>query len=228
MTATKRAPRMREGTVQRREDILKAALQIFGAKGYKNGSLADIAEQVDMTHAGILHHFGSKDALLLEVLSYRDSTDVENLDEKHIPGGLELFRHLIRTAMLNQTRPGIVQAYAVLSADSVTDDHPARAYFEERYRILRGEVREAFEALCAERGIDDPRTVANASAAILAAMDGLQVQWLLDPSSIELADATDFAIRSILAAVLTPRESVLDAPQVLVALPDEPDQPGGA
>ena len=80
MAAVKRRePKMRQETVQRREDILKAALTTFGSKGYKNGSLAEIAEQVDMTHAGVLHHFGSKDQLLLEVLSYRDKTDVAGL-----------------------------------------------------------------------------------------------------------------------------------------------------
>jgi len=209
-TSSARVPRRRPVTLQRREDILKAALQTFGAKGYKNGSLADIAEQVDMTHAGILHHFGSKDALLLEVLSYRDSTDVADLADQHIPGGRDLFRHLIRTAALNESRPGIVQAYAVLSADSVTDDHPARAYFEERYRVLRGEVREAFELVCAARGITDARTVRHASAAALAVMDGLQVQWLLDPTAVDLAEATEWAIRGILAAVVAPRPSVLD------------------
>jgi hypothetical protein len=33
-------------------------------------------------------------------------------------------------------------------------------------------------------------------------MDGLQLQWLLDPGAIELADATAFAIRAIVNGVL--------------------------
>ncbi|NTW38886.1 MAG: helix-turn-helix transcriptional regulator, partial [Cellulomonadaceae bacterium] len=63
--STKRVPRSRPATAERRRDILEAALEIFGAKGYNKGPLAEIAEQVGMTHAGILHHFGSKDELLL-------------------------------------------------------------------------------------------------------------------------------------------------------------------
>ena len=39
-------------------------------------------------------------------------------------------------------------------------------------------------------------------------MDGLQVQWLLDPS-VELAEATEFAIESIVSAVLNPVPSPL-------------------
>ena len=43
-----------------------------------------------------------------------------------------------------------------------------------------------------------------------AAMDGLQVQWLLSPESVDLAEATRFGIEAIVTAVLTPTPSPLD------------------
>src|SRR6188474_2011203 len=207
MTSNAREPRRRASTLQRREDILKAALTTFGSKGYNNGPLTEIADQVDMTHAGILHHFGSKDALLLEVLSYRDESDVAHLEGQHIPGGAGLFRHLVKTAKLNMERPGIVQAYAVLSAEAVTDDHPAREYFQGRYDTLRTEVGEAFRVVCADRGVTDESAIEMGAASILAVMDGLQVQWLLDPEAVELGAATEFAIQAIVDSVLQPRPS---------------------
>ncbi len=203
---------MRQETILRREEILKAAMQTFGSKGYNKAPLTEIAEQVDMTHAGILHHFGTKDRLLLEVLSYRDQTDVAHLEGKHIPDGIDLFRHLIHTALLNSRRAGIVQAYAVLSAESVTDDHPAKEFFQQRYETLRREVRHAFEVVCEEHGVTDRATIDDASASILAVMDGLQVQWLLAPDAVDLARATEFAIRSIVAGVISPQPSVIDEP----------------
>jgi AcrR family transcriptional regulator len=166
-----------------------------------------------MTHAGVLHHFGSKDQLLLEVLRYRDENDVAELADQHIPDGIDLFRHLVRTAFLNARRAGIVQAYAVLSAESVTDDHPAREFFETRYQTLRTEVTQAFELLCADRGTSLPDTVHHASAAILAIMDGLQVQWLLDPTDVALGEASAFAIDAVVSAVLDPRPSPLGDPE---------------
>ncbi|MDM4762845.1 TetR/AcrR family transcriptional regulator [Galbitalea sp. SE-J8] len=209
MSTTRRQPRSRPETLARRREILQAAMEIFGSKGYKNGPLAEIAEQVDMTHAGVLHHFGSKDALLLEVLTYRDETDVQDLIDQHIPGGIELFRHLVRTAFANAQRAGIVQAYAVLSGESVTDGHPARAYFENRYRQLRADVAAAFAEVCAERGVTETALIAHGSASILAVMDGLQVQWLLDPTAVDLGAASEFAIEAIVSAVLAPRPSPL-------------------
>ncbi|QAY61388.1 TetR/AcrR family transcriptional regulator [Microbacterium protaetiae] len=196
--------RSRPETERKRTEILKAAIETFGAKGSTNGTLADIAEQVGMTHAGVLHHFGSKQNLLLEVLSYRDASDVEDLDEKHIPDGPALFLHLVRTAFANAHRPGIVQVYTVLSAESVTDDHPAREFFEKRYATLRREVADAFRVLCARAGVKEPATVAAASASILAVMDGIQLQWLLDQSAVELGEASEFAIRAIVNGVLHP------------------------
>ncbi|MFZ4893014.1 TetR/AcrR family transcriptional regulator [Plantibacter sp. Mn2098] len=205
MTFTKRQPRSRPETLLKRTEILKAAAETFGSKGYANGTLAEIADQVNMTHAGVLHHFGSKDQLLLEVLQYRDTSDVEDLDDKHIPDGIELFRHLVRTAFANAQRAGIVQAYVVLSSESVTDDHPARSFFESRYRTLRGEVVHAFEVMCAERGITAPDTIRHGAVSILAVMDGLQVQWLLTPEDVDLGRASEFAIEAIVTAVIEQR-----------------------
>lgn len=212
MSTTRRQPRSRPETVARRKEILKAALEVFGSKGYANGTLIDIAEHVEMTHAGILHHFGSKNQLLLEVLTYRDQSDVEGLEEQHIPDGIDLFRHLVSTAFVNARRAGIVQAFVVLSAESVTENHPARDYFEARYRTLRAEAQQAFETVCTERGIATPTTISYASSSILAVMDGLQVQWLLDPTNLDLGAASEFAIDAIVTAVLDPRPSSLRDP----------------
>ncbi|MFB4349488.1 TetR/AcrR family transcriptional regulator [Microbacterium sp. CR_7] len=201
-------PPVRPATREKREQILKAAVEIFGNKGSTNGTLADVAEQVGITHAGVLHHFGSKQKLLLEVLAYRDQADVQDLAEKHIPGGPELFLHLVRTAIANELRPGIVQAYTVLSSESVTDNHPGREYFEERYTTLRREVTEAFRELCAQEGVTEPDTIATAAASILAVMDGLQLQWLLHRDVFDLGEASEFAIRAIVNGVLHPGPSL--------------------
>jgi AcrR family transcriptional regulator len=194
----------RPATRRKRAQILEAAMEVFGSKGSANGTLAEIAEQAGMTHAGVLHHFGSKQNLLLEVLAYRDQADVAELTDQHIPRGPAMFVHLVRTAFANARRAGIVQVYTVLSAEAVTDDHPGRAYFEDRYRVLRGELDDAFRQLCAQQGVTEPDTIDRAAASILAVMDGLQLQWLLDPSAVELGEATEFAIRAIVDGVLRP------------------------
>lgn len=84
----------RKQTAKTREYILDAALATFGNRGYNNGSLVEIADQVGMTHTGVLHHFGSKDQLLLAVLAHRDLASSRDLEDAKLPRGAELFVHL--------------------------------------------------------------------------------------------------------------------------------------
>jgi len=203
-----RAHGPRAATAERREDILRSAMETFGARGYYNGSLAEVAERVGMTHAGVLHHFGSKDRLLLEVLEYRDRSDVEHLEGRQVPGGLALFHHLVTTARLNAQRPGIVQTYAVLSAEAVTENHPGQDWFRERYRNLRELITTALIEVCAEDDPPDPADLDSAAASVLAVMDGLQIQWLLDRDAVDLARATAFAIDAILASAVAGKRRV--------------------
>lgn len=204
------SPRTRPATRAKREQILRAAVETFGNKGYTKGTLGDIAEQVGITHAGVLHHFGSKEKLLLEVISYRDHADLENREDHHMPGGPELFVHLVETAFANARRRGIVQVFTVLSGDAVTDGHPVQEYFQNRYQILRTAVIDAFEELCAQEGVTDRSTIAAASAAILAVMDGLQLQWLLAPEAVDLGEASGLAIRAIVNGVIRPGPALDD------------------
>ncbi|MFD0559627.1 TetR family transcriptional regulator [Stackebrandtia endophytica] len=190
---------------QRRQEILRAAAATFGARGYRNGSLGEIADQVGITHAGILHHFGSKNQLLLEVLDYRDQVDVEQLEGQHPPEGLPLFKHLVDTARNNTRRPGIVQTYAVLSADSVTDDHPAQDYFRDRFTGLRTMIGRSLAQVCDPDDMPSDSDIDTAASAIIGVMDGLQVQWLLDEDAVDLPDATAFAIDAILSALIAGR-----------------------
>lgn len=188
-------------SVQRRLDILRAAMGIFGRRGYQRGSLIEIAEVVGITHAGILHHFGSKDELLIEVLHYRDEADFEELEVDQLPEGLDLFAHLVRTARLNATRPGIVQSYAVLSAESVTDDHPAQEWFRTRFAGLRTILCEALREVCEGGVMPAEEEISAAASVIIGMMDGLQIQWLLDQEAVDLAYATALGINSVLASL---------------------------
>ncbi|MBK7822889.1 MAG: TetR/AcrR family transcriptional regulator [Tessaracoccus sp.] len=199
-------PKSRPETIRKRKEILEAAAEVFGSKGYEKATLQEIADQVGLTHAGVLHHFGSKRNLLIETVRYRDFADLAMLGRKQIPMGRAQFDHLIATAFRNSERPGIVQAFEVLSAEALTDDSPVLGYFLKRYRTLQKEISTNFRKLCAAEGIVEPATIDQATASILAVMDGLQYQWLIDPDDMNLGETTAFAIRTIVDAVLGPEK----------------------
>jgi len=197
-TRAAKAKRPYARTQRRREEIVKAASQIFATRGYRGSSLVEIADAVGMTHAGVLHHFGSKDQLLIEVLADRDQSDVDQLEGRRAPAGKAFLRHLIKTAQLNATRPGIVQAYTALSGECVTEDHPARSWFEARYDGLRTMLHAALVESLGEAAMPPAAEVDAAAAAIIAAMDGLQLQWLLNPDAIDMPAAVKLVIDSVL------------------------------
>ena len=51
-----------------RDEILEAATQIFGQKGFHATSMQDIAEAVNLQKASLYYHISSKQEILVEVL----------------------------------------------------------------------------------------------------------------------------------------------------------------
>ncbi|MFI1356435.1 TetR/AcrR family transcriptional regulator [Streptomyces sp. NPDC020898] len=183
---------------QRRQEILRIAMDTFAARGYNNTSLQEIADRAGVTQAGVLHYFGSKAQLLTSVLALRDETDIEQLGSER-PRGLAFLRHLVDTARHNAERGGIVRLYAVLSAESATEGHPAQDYFRDRYAGLRTMVTEALSEACELGETRADLNLEDAANAIIAVMDGLQIQWLLAPDAVDMAAAADRVITALLA-----------------------------
>jgi AcrR family transcriptional regulator len=69
MTTVSRARVGRPKDPQRRQRILDAACRAFAADGYAGTSLADVARGLGLTKAALLHHFESKEALYVRVVS---------------------------------------------------------------------------------------------------------------------------------------------------------------
>ena len=178
-------------------------METFAERGYQSASLAEIADRVGLTQAGVLHYFSSKAGLLTGVLDLRDSTDIEELGSER-PRGLAFLRHLVETTRRNTGREGIVRLYTVLAAESVTAKHPAQDWFRDRYQGLRVLVVEALDEAQAEGELAADVDTGTAARVIIATMDGLQLQWLLEPGSVDMAKATEAAIVRLIGRDLPP------------------------
>ena len=138
-----------------------------------------------MSEPGLLHHFASKEELLLELLKLRDQHDDERIAQARAAHtrGLDVLLALCRQ---NEERPGIVRLFTILAAESVDADHPAHDWFLDRYRERRRILVERLADEQREGRVDadlDPEMLA---PQILAMFDGLQIQWLLDPDGVDM------------------------------------------
>lgn len=162
----------------KREEILDAALSVVAREGYKRTSVREIAAAVELSQAGLMHHFASKDELFTEILRRRDEVDTALVTSDSDIDILESFPRVIKH---NAEVPGLVQLYVSFAAEATTPGHFAQTFFNERFERFRQEIAEEII-----RGQSSGKIRANidadsAARSLLALADGLQTQWLLNP-----------------------------------------------
>jgi hypothetical protein len=106
---------------------------------------------------------------------------------------------IIEAAERNRSIPGLVELYATLTTDALQEQHAlTREFVRGRFRSLRAllaeriaEGQQARDGQLARGG--QPSAVGgagidpmDAAALVIAASDGLQIQWLLDPDAVDV------------------------------------------
>ncbi|WP_026924066.1 TetR/AcrR family transcriptional regulator [Glycomyces arizonensis] len=168
----------------RREEILRAAIEVIAERGFRGSSIAAVAEKVGLTQQGLLHYFPTKDELLIAVLRQRDEWDTG--DEPESVGRDWAMANLETLMEANAARPELIRTFSALLGESVTEDHPASAYFHDRYRGTREDMEAIVRREWGER-LPSGLTAAEAAPLLVAVMDGLQFQWLHEPEAVDLA-----------------------------------------
>ncbi|NEA98706.1 TetR/AcrR family transcriptional regulator [Streptomyces sp. SID13726] len=184
-------------TPARRAEIVRAARDSFAEKGFAKASLRDIAERAGITHAGLLHHFRSKDELLAAVLADRDAEEWrQGLAEVDHPARLgpylgALLRH-------HQKAPELMRLWIELAAAASRPGHPAHSYFVERYERGRALFSEGLSAGAARSGLREGISPESAAVLFQAVLNGLQLQWVLD-QELDIVGPVDDFVRLLFA-----------------------------
>lgn len=165
---------------RRRQEIIDVALRMFAEHGFQSTGLISIAKEVGITHAGILHHFGTKVGLLEAVVHERDA--FASLFERWFESrpGLEPIEHLVEFAEVVIERPLVIKLISNLVVENLEDGSPLRQYFfdrDQRVRDLVAErVVEAQKSGIARREADPALT----GRGVLGFTIGANAQWLVD------------------------------------------------
>ena len=163
----------------RRQEILDAAIEVFAKRGADRTSLRAIAQEVGVTHAALIHHFGTLERLLVEV--YEESERRLELEARDLQdiSPVEVMR---LSAQRNRGVPGLVQLYTSLVASALAEGHPAATRFaSQRFARIRASLVEQIKSRQEAGRIRSDVDADQVAALVIAASDGLQTQWLLDP-----------------------------------------------
>lgn len=178
-------PGQRRRGVERRREILDRAIEVFRQRGADGTSLRRIAESIGVSHAALLHYFDSREQLLVAVYDHAAAKRAEEEAAHPVEPGTE---EMIAAAIANVEVPGLVQLYSTLVAAALeVDSGVGKEYFTSRFERLRAELGETFRSQQAEGRIRDDVSADHLAALLIAASDGLQIQWLLD-ESVGLSD----------------------------------------
>ena len=183
--------------VRRREQIVDAASAVFAEFGYAGGSVRTIADRVGVSPATLLQHFGSKEGLLMAVLAEWDRRTIE----AGLTGvtGLAYFRRLPEVMESHLDNRGLLELFSTIAAEASSPTHPAREFIQHRYAFnlatLAAHLREA--AAAGDIGPLSETEIDQEVRLLTAVLDGIGLQWLLDPSTDVVAAVTTYVTQSI-------------------------------
>ena len=193
----------RDAGEQRREQMLRAALDVIVERGYADTRIADVAERTGTSPALVIYYFKTRDQLLTEALRYSE-------DRWYAAGQLRLeaigtaagrLAELIAMTCLPDTDPGTTTGKPTewllwLDLWALSPRNPGvaavRRKFDERWRqtiettVLTGQEAGEFSATV------DAREFAVTLSAML---DGMAVQIALEDPDVPPARAYDLAMR---------------------------------
>ena len=206
--ARRRGPgRPRAGSEDKRARILNEAVVLFGEHGYAGTSLADIANAADISKAGLLHHFSSKDELFCKVLERRDREDalsilvespagegdtveapvdtIGNLDTLDVAGASDLdgnpwalLERYIELLERNVAHRDLTAIYTATAVSVLDAEHPAHRWMANHLNSAVERFESSFEA-GKTAGLVDPKMPSRLVArSLVALIYGLQLQWL--------------------------------------------------
>ncbi len=171
---------------QTAERILEATARLLANREPDTVSLDRISAEVGVAKTSILWHFGSKKDLFLAVVDHVFDDFLKGFVAHHPDvgdAGLELRQFLRAYARFLEEQPQINTVLMTLLFDRKLGPD-VRARIAEMYRMFRRSVTDHYT-------IDGQPLSETVAAAIVAFVDGVFLQWYIDPEAIDVETVFD-------------------------------------
>lgn len=177
---------------ERRDEILRAAVEVISRDGYRGASLGQIGRSIGIDSAHIIYYFSSREVLLQEVLRIWDEGNAVQP-----AAGADIFAWMVEAARRNTSTPGLVQLYTAFAAEAADPSHPSHDFFRTRFTTLQGYIADEIRKRQSGGSVPPALDADHAAMMLIAQSDGLQVRWLVD-RSIDMAAALATEINLLL------------------------------
>lgn len=162
-------------TEQRREQIVRALLEVMAETGYERASVNAVARAAGLTPGLVHYHFGSKQEILLQLIEHLAGGLQERLTLRLEQAGDDPARRLrafvdVHMAKGADADPQALACWVGIAAEAIRQPEVRVAYgavLARELDLLSGLVREALRA-----GDRPTRQARSSAAAILAAIQG--------------------------------------------------------
>ena len=182
---------------QRREQMLRAALDVIAERGYAESRIADVAERAGTSPALVIYYFKTKDQLLTEAIRFSEDSWYEAGTRRmaKIPTAAGKLEELVAMSCLPEadSEPSSWALWLDLWAQSVRHPEVAgvRQKFDERWRDLICSLVVAGQ----EGGEFGPVDPVDFAVLFSALLDGLAVQIALADPVVDAQRAYELSMQ---------------------------------
>jgi len=191
-------------------DLLDAAERLFSAQGVANTSMMQVAEAAGVTRGAIYHHFDNKldliDSMMERVRLPFDQM-LEQTSQRHVDNPLALLRaRLLNIVELLQRDPHTQSVINILFHKCEYVDETLPIHFRH-LRARNNCIEECI--LLMQQAIDHgqlPKTTTAAKLVVclVAMIDGIIYNWLLDPDYFNVVEVAEQALDTFMAGLQQP------------------------
>jgi AcrR family transcriptional regulator len=191
--ATQRSKTSSAKGLETRERIVDVAVRFIARNGARGTSLADIAAEAGVSQAGLLYHFGTKEALLNAVMDRHLAFTEEWLWGHGPDPGVEIV-DIIARHMASWPSQHDDKVYSLLGMNTVVLGENVSADTDLHPRLVEGYGTTIERVTATLRSAQERGEMRDDIDARLKAMEiiaycyGLEAAWLVDPT-IPVADA---------------------------------------
>jgi AcrR family transcriptional regulator len=174
-------PKSSSKGLETRDRIVDVAVRVIARNGARGTSLSDIAAAAGVSQAGLLYHFGSKEALLNAVMDRHLAFTEEWLWGSGPDLGLQILQIIAEHMASWRDRPQGASVYNILGMNTVmlADLHPRLA---QGYRPTIERVAATFRAAQQRGEMRDDVDPHLKAMEIIAFTYGLEAAWLVNPT----------------------------------------------